>query len=262
MPWKDTFWSRNGPQPGNHWGPLTAETAAPLEAAVSVLSSGPVGPSDCATCLNRTNILRTCTAEGRLLHPSRPATAVDATFTFRSFGGAGPDGELWQTYSEVGGMTWGTVLAATLWQPFVFGPEVLQIPLLGPVQNASFFAWRDGDPSRTLQPFHAVSLPALQKTAFQLWHLAPAFSTEGGASFVVLGEVAKFVPMSPIRFVSASADSRQGTLRLSMAGGPSEQVTVQWMSLPDRQLHSATCTLAAWGRGSLLLPSGTCSQQS
>ena len=159
-------------------------------------------------------------------------------------------------------MTWGTVLAATLWQPFVFGPEVLQIPLLGPVQNASFFAWRDGDPSRTLQPFHAVSLPALQKTAFQLWHLAPAFSTEGGASFVVLGEVAKFVPMSPIRFVSASADSRQGTLRLSMAGGPSEQVTVQWMSLPDRQLHSATCTLAAWGRGSLLLPSGTCSQQS
>jgi hypothetical protein len=48
------------------------------------------------------------------VQPSRPATAIDATFLKRSGLGNGPDGELQSTYSLVSGGLYSTVLGAVL----------------------------------------------------------------------------------------------------------------------------------------------------
>jgi hypothetical protein len=48
--------------------------------------------------MNKTLIMQTCNADGLLLKPEKPATAID-----RSFFPSGPKGEVWQTFSNVSG---------------------------------------------------------------------------------------------------------------------------------------------------------------
>ena len=40
-------------------------------------------------------------SDGRLLKPTRPVMSLDSTFIYRSFGTAGPNGQLWAAYTEV-----------------------------------------------------------------------------------------------------------------------------------------------------------------
>ena len=72
-----------------------------LETYVAALSGGPVGPSDTATSFNKTLIMATCMADGRLLKPSRPAMSLDSTVLYRAFGKGGPNGDVVASYSEV-----------------------------------------------------------------------------------------------------------------------------------------------------------------
>ena len=72
-----------------------------LETYVAALSGGPVGPSDTAKSFNKTLIMATCMADGRLLKPSRPAMSLDSTVLYRAFGEGGPNGDVVASYSEV-----------------------------------------------------------------------------------------------------------------------------------------------------------------
>lgn len=55
-------------------------TNGELNAIIATLSTGPVGPSDGAGNHNTTRIMRSCTADGRILQPEKPLTPIDATF--------------------------------------------------------------------------------------------------------------------------------------------------------------------------------------
>ena len=69
-----------------------------------VASVGPVAPSDRIKYSNASLINRACTPSGLLLKPSKPATAIDATFPFRAgISSHGPDGEVWSTFTEFRG---------------------------------------------------------------------------------------------------------------------------------------------------------------
>lgn len=85
----------------------------------AVLTRGPVSPADKIGLANRDIIMRSCTANGRLLQPDRPATAIDAQFVKLAFKKGGPSGEVWSTESTVGGVCFGIVLAAQLDEPYV-----------------------------------------------------------------------------------------------------------------------------------------------
>ena len=61
-----------------------------MQAAVAALSRGPVQVSDGVGYSDRSLILRTCDEAGRLLQPSRPATALDAAFHRSAGVGDGP----------------------------------------------------------------------------------------------------------------------------------------------------------------------------
>lgn len=72
-----------------------------LETYIAALSGGPVGPSDAVGGANKTLIMATCMADGRLLKPTRPAMSLDKSFIYRAFGVGDIDGEVYSAYSEV-----------------------------------------------------------------------------------------------------------------------------------------------------------------
>ena len=75
-----------------------------LETYMATLSGGPVGPSDQAGTLNKTLIMATCMADGKLLKPTKPTMSLDGSFLLRAFGTGGPDGQVYSSYSEVSGI--------------------------------------------------------------------------------------------------------------------------------------------------------------
>lgn len=72
--------------------PGATEPYTELQAMVATYTAGPVAPSDIVNGTNRELLLRSCTTAGDLLHPSRPATIMDAVLEARVFGD-GPTGE-------------------------------------------------------------------------------------------------------------------------------------------------------------------------
>lgn len=70
--------------------------------------------------VNRTLIMQTCDADGRLLKADKPATSID-----RSFFPTGPEGEIWSTYSNISGFFWHYILGADLNKEFLLYPSDL-----------------------------------------------------------------------------------------------------------------------------------------
>ena len=77
-------------QPGNPYNGAK-ELYPALESAVATLSTGPVTPSDGIGLTNVSLVMRSCASDGMLLQPSEPATSIDSTFLFASFGSNGPN---------------------------------------------------------------------------------------------------------------------------------------------------------------------------
>ena len=63
-----------------------------LDVALAVLSTGPVGIADKAGTTNVSLVRRTCRSDGTLLKPSKPLTAIDATFVPPAPGAGGGSG--------------------------------------------------------------------------------------------------------------------------------------------------------------------------
>jgi hypothetical protein len=78
LPTKDVFWSSQT-QPdyihGGHQQPAS-EPNPGMTTLLTTLSCGQVAPGDWIGGLNATLLLRTCSADGRLLRPDRPAYVV------------------------------------------------------------------------------------------------------------------------------------------------------------------------------------------
>ena len=97
-PYKDTFHTETTEEGCKFTKP---EPAPALMTYVSVLSGGPVGPSDTVNGVNKALIMATCAQDGLLLKPSRPALSLDSTFVQRAFGKGGPNGVVSAAYTEV-----------------------------------------------------------------------------------------------------------------------------------------------------------------
>eukprot|EP01084_Bolivina_argentea_P025903 48162_1 len=82
-PSKDNFWtSLNEGPPHYHPSGSDDHNSTEVHAMIAVFSCGPVGISDRSGWSNATLIMRLCNAEGRLLQPSRPITAMDDQFIY------------------------------------------------------------------------------------------------------------------------------------------------------------------------------------
>ena len=100
FPYKDTFYtntSQHQPQKGCQFYGFK-EQYPTTHAIAASLSAGPVAFSDGPGNTNKSLIMQTCTADGTLLKPDKPAMAIDRTWDYLAFNDtSGPQGEVWAT---------------------------------------------------------------------------------------------------------------------------------------------------------------------
>ena len=141
-PSKDIFWTRRpancrgddpsaDPKACGRWGAHTNPGSnCELNAIVATLSTGPLSIADKAGDTNATIVARCVRADGRILQPDKPATAVDSMF---ASGGAAlaatggppsgakrhaPPGQVWATSVALSGVVWHYVLSVDVKPPW------------------------------------------------------------------------------------------------------------------------------------------------
>jgi hypothetical protein len=230
-----------------------------VQAAVAVLSCGPVAPGDRAGAANRSLLLRTCRSDGLLLKPGYPAVAAQAVLDKRASGEwAAGRGEVTVAYTQLPRHAAAEAGAA---EPRGGGPPpatfaaVLGIDLdsrvtlsaadLGFGAGTTLLVWdmRRGPGSARTAP--AVVLRPCGQSDFQLLYVtvaAPTAAVEAPGDGkapppVLLGEAGKLVPHSPLRFASLGED---GTARIALADA-AEAVAV-WFWMPaENKVVKAEC---------------------
>ena len=283
-PFKDNAWSTSK-QPGGSCGNAN-EPSPGLHLAISVFSNGPVTPGDGVGFQSVDQIMRTTRADGVVLHPSRAMTAIDADIVGRAFpSAAATTGPVYATYSLVSGAVYDSVLAADLPQPFSVAPANLagvraDLALRDPSRSlrerlawpppaqsagasagtaaAAYVAYTVNTSSMSLgslvvQAFdaaHPIALAACAEADFQVWHTAPVFAN----GWALLGELSKWVPVSPQRVASVEASDSQ--LVVQLVGAPAEAVALSGYN--GASTSTLQCVLDAAGRATATVPDGTC----
>jgi len=236
-PSKDNYWSTDV-QPGNKWGNTTKEPHNRLQAAVSSLSTGPVATSDAIGMSDVDLIRKSCAADGLLLQPDRPAIAVEAQVHQMAFGAGGPSGEVWHTYSDVGGRRFHYVLAATLASDYA-----LPLSDLEGIRDQQEYVVAEHNSTadvRRINGSGTLTLAACGRWDFQLYTLSPVEPN----GFSVQGEVGKWVGMSRARFEEVST-TPLGML-LEAVGTPGEDITVAFIA-PNNTQEITRCTITELG---------------
>eukprot|EP01137_Pigoraptor_chileana_P030725 Opistho-2@17610 len=240
-PFKDDFWSSRN-ETGCRYPLGCLEPNPLLNALVSALSAGPVGPSDKIGLIDKTLVMRTCRSDGLLLKPDRPFFPPDASFrsTFAALRKERVHGDLghvkWTipfnigtTESQHGALLWRYVLATRVDATGV-GIHPLDIDMsAGDVASTEyvafdFFAFQSNATvavfSDTLPlllvPVHQPSMSTQVPFSYQV--VAPVITLSGGA-IVILGETDKFVTMSTLRFTSFLVGDSAVTLEIVGVAG-------------------------------------------
>ena len=271
-PSKDNFWSHNvSDSPYQHAGvnnPANPGSNCELNAMVATLSTGPVGISDKIGATNKTIVMATCDSEGRILQPSKPLTPSDRSYAQSWESLYGGNAQLWTTHADVAAMparggasavvsaptqllrSWIT-LAVNVDAPLMLAPLVDLYPapssdtvLIHRNWNAagSCIDGADAVASGCILPPNAAV--AMQSTAHNGtgspatdFHYTFIVTHVVSDTFVLLGELSKYVPISPRRFVGVEDGGRKVTLR----GGASEIVKV--FAIEQRGGNSAQWTV-------------------
>jgi hypothetical protein len=259
LPFKDVFWSTSH-QPGNPYN-RSVEEKPGLEAAISTLTAGPVSPGDGIGFMDRELILRSCNADGLLLKPSRPIAPVDRTFLARAFGAEhGPDGVVLTTYAHVAGLRFDILLGAVLNRTYPVMPRDL-LPGAAPAQARVAFThdWAVGGgntPLVRMQRFDEawpLSLGPCNRSDFQLGYVSPVLAS----GHVLLGELDKWVPVSPQRIITITAQAN--VTAVTVAGAPGEDLTLYFADGASIEAQEAPlavrCTLPPSGTAVVVVTS-------
>jgi hypothetical protein len=260
-PFKDTFYTAPDQ---TACADKTSEPYPILEAAVATYATGPVGPGDHYNMTNRDVVMMTCADDGLILKPSKPLRTIDSSFTQRAFGSGGPLGQVWTTHTWIDTLQWHHVFSADLSYEYDFVPGDL-LDLSSTFSDQQWVAYPHNMTSSPM-PFdesHPIKLPKCDRADFGLWHIAPVFSN----GWVLLGEMAKFVPISEQRILSVSADDT--SITVALRGSPSEEVTVFFWkpssttgqlqnSVLSGQVVKYQCVIASRGVSKLSVPDGSC----
>jgi hypothetical protein len=274
-PFKDNYWS-SAQEEGSSCGKNATEITPSLHNAASTFSAGPVSPGDGVGKSDVAQIMRACTASGRLLQPSRPMTAIDAQIVGDVFGpSAGrPAGTVYATYSAVSGMVWDHAMGVDLAQPYALTPADFvgiraDLGLRGPAPPRRASPVASDTPTLayaldadTLAPaslrvaaFSTSSPWVLRSCAladFQVVHTAPVFPN----GWALLGDLTKWVPVAEARFSDVQATD--SALMATISGSEGETVGVTFFNSKAAVAQTVNCTLPASGQSVVAVPSGTC----
>ena len=287
-PSKDIFWSNSSvrypssPPPSKYQG--AHEPFPEVQAAVALLSCGPVGPGDRTGAANRTLLLRTCReSDGLLLKPGYPATTLDRVLSLRAASGAkkakkatkaakkavgdrsdagagnddGSGSSLWDAhtgevnvaYSMVGGTRHAAIIGIDLPEGLSIAPQEL-----GFKAGAKMLVWTARDGPGSAKVVDAVELTKCGKADFHLVYAQEAPSVlkekegvEAEDAVLLLGEPGKFCPHSPYRFKGFERLARSAVevTEVALTGTAGERVEVAVFA--GGRVLSTTCTVGAGG---------------
>ena len=259
-PSKDVFWSTTV-QPGSPFGHGNAtEPYNEMEAAIAVMSRGPVHSGDRVGAMNKTLLLMTCASDGSLLQPSRPASVVDAAYAQAALGSDGLGGKgplptksnnpaVWSSHTAVGSLKWTHIISIGLNQTWRLRPDHVPIDVADAGQSAlqGLVAYSGyGSPENvTLSgadgQFSAdkpITLRPCLYSDFGLWHVAPRMRS----GWVLLGEIEKFVPVSERRIQSVEAPT-SSSIRVGVSGVARETVILSFLD-KDNKVQTAVCAFS------------------
>lgn len=251
-PSKDGYWSSSY-QPNNPYGEDRYEACPRLQAATCVLSAGPVAIADGIGYSDVDLIMKSCMKDGRLLQPSAPATLIDAGFVQGALhNGVGPDGDVWFAPSTISNQIYGSLFVAELASAWEIKPshvgyhnkeQKFFVHEANMTSATSGFIWSEDTP---------LKLNACETSDFQVWTVSPVLSN----GWTVLGELSKWVPVSPTRLLEVSA-IQEGGVKVLLAGVATEEITITFVT-PKQTTVSFTCTIPAAAESITLDTTGKC----
>ena len=241
-PSKDTLWtSDNGgfAVPGCKFGPDHETPAAELHVVIALMTTGPVGISDGLNMTNATLTKRTITADGTLLKPSKPITSIDSELTAHN----GPAGHVYSTWSGVDTAVWAwSFVSFMLSKEFAvakadFYPAVAAQAVYHRTFNQALCT--NGGPmsecvvEASTEGAIFTAPMSNQQNVTGGTNLAPEVTTvyPVSGSVVLLGELSKYVPLSPNRF-DVAADGASATV----TGTKGEEVVVTAIDVSTKKV--------------------------
>jgi len=238
-PSKDNFWSKKY-QPGNKYH--KTEKSPMMEAVVALLSTGPLAPGDRIGYTDPDFLARFHTQDGTILKPSKPAMAVDAQILQAVFGGdLGPEGEVWSTYSEVGGHRFGVIFATDMKKPYNITPAIADFSSSenGEMYTYSYQAHPSESPPTKFSNEYPLLLDNCTIENICLHFTSPAFHFRNN-KIIILGELSKILPISPKRVSHLEANSND--IVINIVGTAGEKVKFYFYSLQSKELIPIECT--------------------
>jgi hypothetical protein len=224
LPFKDGFYSSTNKQVGGQTeGP---ETNPDREALMATLSAAMVGPMDGIYLLNKTRVMTTCRADGAVLKPDRPLTAVDACFR-----DANPTCQVYHTYSDLEGLGrvgyyFNNNGKAQMTSEEVYVPKKA-------IQDFAVYNWYSGELAQ-LQESNDLS------AGYEGHIYATVMPIVNGWVFV--GEPDKYVTSSTLRF--SNVESKDGALSVVVHGVAGETVNVCAAAASSLQLQCQTASFS------------------
>jgi len=216
LPFKDGFYSSTAKQIGGQTvGP---ETHPDREALMSTLSCAMVGPMDGIYLLNASRVMTSCRKDGILLKPDRPLATSDACFLR-----ADPTCHIYHTYTDIplSGSGVNGVSGSSFRAHYICSNRVEPITsamLYHPsaARRHFYYNWYTGqaglfDASNDLAAGYEGTIYTV---------IAPMLAN----SWIVLGEISKYVPLARKRISGVAVDG--SSVQLTVEGVSGEEVTL------------------------------------
>ena len=218
-----------------------------LKAAVSVLSGGGVGVGDSLDMLNADLAMRTCRADGKLLHLDKPLTVTPlqlqrmATHCKASV----PHsciGEIWSGYTAlVGGHYFSTILVhsnnglgSSQKREFV-SPHLLGLEEMPQNELCYIIVQKEGNMEGSIQSLEyictvisdLVPIPIQKEDEWSIVYISPTYYIEG-AQVALIGELGKISMVSRDRISSIDVNDYSVSVTTICSDNTLEIVSMQW----------------------------------
>ncbi|XP_046368497.2 uncharacterized protein LOC124143542 [Haliotis rufescens] len=218
-PFKDSFISTHDAFTNS------SNTRLEFESMVATISTGAVGLGNKIDSDVKFNVAQSCcNADGLILGPSRPATAIDAQIMEGAYNNSmGPKGEVWTSYSVIGKYTFGMIFSSlegrhkyNVTITDQFGPDFQESKLYNPNFVNSLVSVHKGFKLLLC----CSNLPPFFTSVFT----SPVLTVGPQKTEVVLiGEGFKHVPISPRRVKSINVTS--DAVFVTLVGVPGERLS-------------------------------------
>ncbi|XP_018013866.1 uncharacterized protein LOC108670887, partial [Hyalella azteca] len=238
--------------------PEALEYNPALQSAVSTLSAGPVGFGDKMENINRDLVLKSCRSDGKLLQPDKPLTAIDDFFMRDD-----SQGNIWTTETTIGSEdTFGLIFIAEVADSQSHTPRQLNLEKSMSRDYLSWTHYPYEEKSRIHSANDSISIPASdQFLDFKILATSPLYHVDG-LTYAIIGEIAKWAPISRTRITSVTADDVAFEIEIEGTAGEDVYIYIYVRGLTDYEIRVAKCSFTSTSLHATIDNYGNCFEHS